>query len=79
MQTLDVHRSGMPNLQFVLLVTALCTSRLIALNIPDTVRTRIFDRCWVLTHDSSPPGKPEERVLDLRPWAELTLDAMVET
>ena len=79
MQTLDVHRPGMPDLQFALLVTALCTSRLIALNIPDTVRTRIFDRCWVLIHDNPPPGKPEERVLDLRPWTELTLDAMVET
>ena len=56
MQTLDVHRPGMPDLQFALLVTALCTSRLIALNIPDTVRTRIFDRCWVLIHDNPPPG-----------------------
>ncbi len=28
MQTLDVHRPGMPDLQFVLLVTVLCTSRL---------------------------------------------------
>jgi hypothetical protein len=79
MQTLDVHRPDMPDLQFTLLVTALCTSRLIALNIPDTVRTRIFDRCWVLIHDSPPPGSPEERVLDLRPWTEVTIEAMVET
>jgi hypothetical protein len=79
MQTLDIHRPGMPDLQFALIVTALCTSRLIALNIPDTLRTRIFDRCWVLIHDSPPPVKPEERVLDLRPWNEVTLDAMVET
>jgi hypothetical protein len=79
MQTLDIHRPDMPDLQFTLLVTALCTSRLIALNIPDALRTRIFDRCWVLIHDSPPPGRPEERVLDLRPWTEVTLDAMVET
>lgn len=79
MQTLDIHRPGMPDLQFALLVTALCTSRLTALNIPDILRTRIFDRCWVLIHDSPPPGRPEERVLDLRPWTEVTLDAMVET
>ena len=79
MQTLDIHRPDMPDLQFTLLVTALCTSRLTSLNIPDTLRERIFDRCWVLVHDSPPPGKPEERVLDLRPWTEVTLEAMVET
>ena len=79
MQTLDIHRPGMPDLQFALLVTALCTSRLTTLNIPDTLRTRIFDRCWVLIHDSPPPGKPEHRVLDLRPWTEVTLEAMIET
>ena len=28
MQTLDVNRPGMPDFQFVLLVTVLCTSRL---------------------------------------------------
>src|SRR5215203_3112663 len=79
MQTLDIHRPGMPDLQFALLVTALCTSRLTALNVPDAVRARVFDRCWVLIHETLPPGRPEERVLDLRPWTELTLDAMVET
>jgi hypothetical protein len=79
MQTLDIDRPDMPDLQFTLLVTALCTSRLTSLNIPDTLRARIFDRCWVLVHDSPPPGKPEERVLDLRPWTEVTLEAMVET
>ncbi|MBI3357662.1 MAG: hypothetical protein HY038_13020 [Nitrospirae bacterium] len=79
MQTLDIHRPDMPDLQFALLVTALCTSRLTALNISDSLRTAIFDRCWVLVHDSPPPGRPEERVLDLRPWTEVTLDAIVET
>lgn len=79
MQTLDIDRPNMPDLQFALLVTALCTSRLTALNIPNDLRTAIFDRCWVLIHDSPPPGKPEERVLDLRSWNEVTLEAMVET
>ncbi len=79
MQTLDIHRPEMPNLQFVLLVTALCTSRLTAINIPYALRATIFNRCWTLIHDSPPPGRPEERVLDLRPWTELTVEAMVET
>lgn len=79
MQTLDIHRPEMPDLQFVLLVTALCTSRLTALNIPVTLRATIFNRCWTLIHDSPPPRRPEERVLDLRPWTELTVEAMVET
>lgn len=79
MQTLDIHRPEMPDLQFVLLVTALCTSRLTVLNIPNTLRTTLFDRCWVLIHDSPPPRKADERVLDLRPWTELTVEAMAET
>ncbi len=79
MQTLDIERPGMPDLQFTLLVTALCTSRLASLNIPDPVRTMVFDRCWVLLHDSPPPRRPQERVLDLRPWTQVTLDALVET
>jgi hypothetical protein len=79
MQTLDIHRPDMPDLQFALLVTALCTSHLAALNVPEALRTTIFDRCWILVHDSPPPRRPEERVLDLRPWNEITLDAIVET
>lgn len=79
MQTLDIQRPEMPDLQFTLLVTALCTSRLTVLNIPNSIRTTIFDRCWVLIHESPPPDKPEDRVLDLRPWDEVTLDAMTET
>lgn len=78
MQTLDIHRPEMPNLQFVLLVTALCTSRLTALNIPYSLRATIFNRCWALIHDSPPPGRPEERVLDLSPWTEITVEAMGE-
>jgi hypothetical protein len=79
MQTLDVNRPGMPDLQFVLLVTALCTSRLAALNIPNGLRTMVFNRCWVLINESPPPGRPEARVLDLRPWTEITVEAMAET
>ena len=79
MQTLNIHRPEMPDLQFVLLVTALCTSRLTALNIPETLRATIFNRCWALIHESPPPRRPEDRVLDLRPWTELTVEAMVET
>jgi hypothetical protein len=79
MQTLDIDRPDMPDLQFVLLVTALCTSQLTSLNVPDMVRTTLFDRCWALVHDGPPPRRREERVINLRPWTEVTLDAMVET
>jgi hypothetical protein len=79
MQTLDIHRPEMPDLQFVLLVTALCTSRLAILNIPSALRSTVFDRCWVLIHESPPPRRTEARVLDLRPWNELTVEAMAES
>ena len=79
MQTLNIDRPDMPDLQFVLLVTALCTSRLTSLNVPDMVRTTLFDRCWVLVHKGPPPRRWEDRVINLRPWTEVTLDAMVET
>jgi hypothetical protein len=79
MQTLDIDRPGMPDLQFVLLVAALCTSGLPQCNVPEAVRAMIFDRCWMLIHEGPPPTKVEERVLDLRGWAEVTLEAMLET
>ena len=79
MQTLDIHRPEMPDLQFVLLVTALCTSRLTMLNIPNTLRNTMFNRCWVLIHENPPPRRPEERVLDLGPWTQITVEAMAET
>ena len=79
MQSLDVHRPDMPDLQFVLLVVALCTSRLSSLNVPDSLRDTIFDRCWALVHDSPAPTRTEERVLDLRAGTDVTLEAMVET
>lgn len=78
MQTLDIDRPEMPDLQFVLLVAALCTSGLTQCNVPEPVRATIFDRCWMLIHQGPPPTKAEERVLDLRGWTEYTLDAMVE-
>jgi hypothetical protein len=77
MQTLDVNRHGLPDLQFILMVLALCTSDLETLNVPDAVRRTVFDRCWALMHDTSPPTKKEDRALDLRDGTELTLEAMV--
>ena len=79
MQTLDIRHPGMPDLQFVLLVAALCTSELPTLNIPSNVRATIFDRCWALVRNDPPPTRPEERVLDLRGGTEVTLEALVET
>lgn len=78
MQTLDVENPDLPDLQFVLMVLALCTSDLPTLNVPEDVRQTIFHRCWVLMHDTPPPAKAEDRVLDLRDGTDLTLEAMVE-
>ncbi|MFQ5992522.1 MAG: hypothetical protein ACE5NA_08815 [Nitrospiraceae bacterium] len=69
----------MPDLQFVLVVLALSTSNLPSLNIPVSLQATIFDRCWALMHDSPPPTKAEERVLDLRSGTDVTLEAMVAT
>ncbi len=77
MQTLDVHDSGLPDLQYVLMVLALSTSDLDTLNVPQDVRETLFNRCWALLHATPPPEKKEERVLDLRESEEVTLDAMV--
>lgn len=79
MPSLDVHEPGMPDLQFVLMVVALCTADLPSLNIPQALRATIFDRCWVLAHGGPPPVDPKERVLDLRGGTEVTLEALVET
>ncbi len=79
MQTLDLQRPGMPDLQFVLMVTALCTSGLTDINVPDDLRRRVFDSCWTLVNTGPPPADPRERVLDLRFGTELTLDALVVT
>jgi hypothetical protein len=79
MQSLDVQNPGMPDLQFVLFVTALCTANLNTINVPDDLRRMIFDRCWSLVHTEAPPTSQEERVLDLRGGTELTLEACVST
>jgi hypothetical protein len=79
MQSLDIHRPGMPDLQFVLLVVALCTSRLSSLNVPESLRATIFDRCWALVNEGPPPTRPEERVLDLRAGTDVALEAIMET
>lgn len=79
MPSLNVQHPGMPDLQFVLFVSALCTSNLETLNIPAELRTAIFDRCWALVSTGPPPTNPKERVLDLREGTELTLEACVST
>ncbi|HKR80253.1 MAG TPA: hypothetical protein VJR69_11180 [Nitrospira sp.] len=79
MPQLDVHNPGMPDLQFVLFVSALCTSNLEHINVPPAVRTNIFDRCWALVNTEPPPADPTQRVLDLRRGTDLTLEACVST
>lgn len=79
MPSLDVQQPGMPDLQFVLFVSALCTSDVQTINVPDPVRRAIFDRCWTLINAGPPPQDPKLRVLDLREGTELTLDACLTT
>ena len=79
MPSLDIQNSGMPDLQFVLFVSAHCTADLRTLNVPLELRTTLFDRCWTLIHTEAPPTDPKERVLDLREGTELTLVACLST
>ena len=79
MPSLDIHNPGMPDLQFVLFVSALCTADLTTLNVPAELRAEIFDRCWSLIHTEAPPTDRRERVLDLRGGTELTLEACLST
>ena len=79
MPSLDIHNPGMPDLQFVLFVSALCTADLTTLNVPADLRAEIFDRCWSLIHTEAPPTDRRERVLDLRGGTELTLEACLST
>jgi hypothetical protein len=79
MQSLDINKPGMPDLQFVLMVAALCTSELPTLNVPDQLRRTVFDRCWALTSSDPPPTDRAARVLDLRNGTDLTLEALVAT
>lgn len=79
MQSMDVQKPDLPDLQFVLLVVALCTAKLASLNIPEPLRRIIFDRCWVLVNETPPPTHGEDRVLDLRHGTETTLEALAVT
>ena len=75
MPQLDIQNPGMPDLQFVLFVSALCTSNVETINLPQELRNTIFDRCWALIHTVPPPTDPQKRVLDLREGTDLTLEA----
>ena len=55
MPPMDVQNPGMPDLQFVLFVSALCTSNLTSINVPKPLRNEIFNRCWALLHTDAPP------------------------
>lgn len=79
MPSLDIHNPGMPDLQFVLFVSALCTADLETCNASSALRATIFDRCWALIHTEAPPTDPKARVLDLREGTELTLEACLST
>lgn len=77
MQQLDLSHPGLPDLQFVLMVVALCTSDLESLNAPISVRETVFNRCWALIHEEPAPVKKEDRVLDLMLGDEVMLEALV--
>jgi hypothetical protein len=79
MPSLDIQNPGMPDLQFVLFVSALCTADLTTCNVSPALRATMFDRCWALINTEAPPTDPKERVLDLRQGTELTLEACVST
>jgi hypothetical protein len=79
MPQLDIRNPGLPDLQFVLFVTALCTSNVENINVPKALCTSIFDRCWALVNTDAPPVDPNERVLDLRHGTDLTLEAGLST
>ncbi|MCG3778281.1 MAG: hypothetical protein JW388_0994 [Nitrospira sp.] len=79
MPSLDIQNPGMPDLQFVLFVSALCNAELTMMNVPAELRAALFNRCWALIHTEAPPTDPKERVLDLREGTELTLEACQST
>src|SRR5215510_4087609 len=79
MPQLDVQNPEMPDLQFVLFVAALCTSNLENINVPEALRTSIFERCWALVNTGPLPADPKKRVLDLRHGTDLTLEACLST
>ncbi len=77
MQRLDLSQPGLPDLQFVLMVFALCTSEVESFNAPISVKETVFNRCWALLHEGPAPVKKEERVLDLTRGDEVMLEALV--
>ena len=77
MQRLDLNEPNLPDLQFVLMVGALCTSDLESLNAPASVRETVFNRCWTLLTEDPPPTEKEERVLNLMLGDEVMLEALV--
>ncbi len=77
MQRLDLSQPGLPDLQFVLMVAALCTSEVESFNAPKSVREAVFNRCWALLHEGPAPVKKEDRVLDLMLGDEVMLEALV--
>jgi len=77
MQRLDFRHPGVPDLQFVLMVGALCTAEVEFMNAPQSVRDLVFDRCWALLRNEPPPRDKARRVLDLRQGDETTLEALV--
>ena len=77
MQRLDLNHPGIPDLQFVLMVVALCTSDLESLNAPVSLRDMVFNRCWALIHEESAPVKKKDRVLNLMLGDEVMLEALV--
>jgi hypothetical protein len=79
MPSLDIQNPGMPDLQFVLFVSALCTADLATCNVSPALRATIFDRSWALIHTEAPPTDSKARVLDLREGTELTLEACLST
>lgn len=77
MQQLNLNQSGLPDLQFVLLVVALCTSELESFNVPISVQEMVFNRCWALVHEGSPPTQKDKRVLNLMLGDDVMLEALV--
>ena len=77
MQRLDLRNPGLPDLQFVLMIGALCTADLESVNVPQSVRDLVFNRCWALLHADPPPEKKSERVLNLLMGDEVTIEALV--
>lgn len=77
MQRLDLRQPGLPDLQFVLMVAALCTSDVETFNAPVSVRETVFNRCWSLLHEGPAPVRQDERVLDLMSGDEVMLEALV--